>query len=99
MSEYITAHRIKKSNMNGSEELHTVYTDFCVAKAKAESMKQEFEDYTVGSVKVRILNEREGAVDKDLVQIDRTTYSELCRQTGLAKLNADERAALFPKSK
>jgi hypothetical protein len=80
--------------MGTPEFQHYVYTDEQVAKAKAESMKEEWTSYKVKEVKVRVISENEGAIGHTLVQIRRSTWTDWCRETALKKLTADEKAAL-----
>jgi len=94
MSENIQAWRLRKSTMCGGVFLPYVYTEELVAKAKAEEMKEEWVDYEVKEVAVRVLNEQEGAIGNDLVQIRRDTWHEHCLETAFKKLTPDERKAL-----
>ena len=80
--------------MGGSDWQDTAYTCEEVAKLKAKSLEAEWINYRVHPVKVRVLSEFEGAVDRALVRIDHTTIDEWHARVGLAKLTKEERKAL-----
>ena len=79
-------------------EGHAVFADGAVANMVAEEGKEEFLQFLVKPVKVRIISDTEGAVDHDLVTIDRTTRQEMLRRTAAKKLTAAERKALVMES-
>lgn len=93
--EYISAWRLQKSSSGGevSNEPY-VYIDPHVAQMCAEEKKEEWTDYTPMQVRVRILNDQEGAVGNDLVTIIKQTALSKIQQRALAKLTPEEKRAL-----
>ena len=90
----IEAFILYKDSMGGSKWMDKVYTDREVAEMEAASKREEFTAYTVHPIRVRVLNDNEGAVGHDLVTIDRTRAIERHREIGLAKLSQKEKDAL-----
>jgi len=94
MSETIDAFRLKKDTMGGASWEYTVYTTMSVAEAVARQKHEEWVNYEVHPVKVRVLSQSDGVIGHDLVNIDRTTEEEWLRASGLKKLTVAERKAL-----
>lgn len=90
----IKAWRLRQDNLSGSKFQNYVYVDERVARAKAESMAEEWQTYSVHEVVVRILSKQEGAVGNELVQIRHDTYTDYLKECGLRKLTKEERKAL-----
>lgn len=88
------AWRCERDSMGGSKMDDTVYTDEKVAKMRAEERKEEFCAWKVHEVIVRFISETEGAVGRELVTVDHTSYTDALRQRALKKLTPEERKAL-----
>jgi len=97
MKTIIDAFVIDTSCISGSKvEIfnHIAYLDEGVANKRASSYTEEWTDYKVRPVKVRILNDEEGAVGWSLVSINRENIYDLKKEAALKKLTKEERELL-----
>lgn len=94
MSEKIDAFRHYKDSMGQSGWCPIVFIHKETAELEAEDKKEEWTSYQVHPVKVRVLNEQEGAVGNDLVTINREEPDAIYKRRALRKLTPRERQAL-----
>ena len=93
-SALLDAFVISKDTMNGQQDLTVVYLDKRVAEMKADSLKEEWADFKVRPIKLRVINETEGVIGRVLVTINRETADDAIRAAALSKLTKDERRVL-----
>jgi hypothetical protein len=95
MNKVIDAYRLERNTMGGSTMEHVVYLKEDTAKLVLEDKpNEEFVNWRVYKVKVRRINETEGAVGHELVTISNEHACDVLRARALRKLTPEERKVL-----
>lgn len=90
MSDTRQAFRVVIDSMAGFSRTSTVFMNFEAALIYCGDKSEEFTNYKTEPVELRVLNEREGLVGRDLVDIRHDAARDMLRERVFRKLTPEE---------